>query len=112
MGHGLILAEVRSVVVEHCENSDERLRRMIEEIEKLRREIKNKKLKVKRRIKRLEKTFDPLEKHRVEFEIELLKREIRRWEIVEAKLSIPIIRPTISEEESEYKIDWSKAGKA
>lgn len=42
--------------------SDERLRRMIEEIERLRRQIRNSKAKVKRRVKKWEKTFDPLEK--------------------------------------------------
>lgn len=92
--------------------SDERLRRLVEEIEKLRQQIRNSKAKVKRRIKKLEKTFDLMERQRIEFEIELLKGKIRRWEIVEAKLSIPIIKATLFEEKPEYGIDWSKAGKA
>jgi hypothetical protein len=92
--------------------SDEDIRRVIEEIEKIRRQVRNSKLKVKRRIKKLEQTFNPMERHRIEFEIELLKRKIRRWEIVETKLSIPIIKGTLFEEKPEYGIDWSKAGKA
>ncbi len=92
--------------------SDQQLRRMIEEIEKLRRQIRNSKLKVKRRIKKLEKTFDPLERARIEVEIKLLKQNIRRWEILETKLTIPIIKGAVFEEKSEYGIDWSKAGKA
>ncbi len=92
--------------------SDERFRKMIEEIERLGRQIRNSKLKVKRRIKKLEKTFDPLERARIEVEIELLKQNIRRWEILETKLTIPIIRAAVFEEKSEYGIDWSKAGKA
>jgi SMC interacting uncharacterized protein involved in chromosome segregation len=46
--------------------SDERYRRLIEEIEKLRKQIRNSKLKAKRRIKKLEKTFDPWEKGQIE----------------------------------------------
>jgi hypothetical protein len=92
--------------------SDEEIRRLIEEIEKIRRQVRNSKLKVKRRIKRLEKTFDLMERHRIEFEIELLKRKIRRWEVVETKLSIPIMKATLFGGKSEYKIDWSKAGRA
>ncbi len=60
------------------------------------------------------KTFTPLERQRIEFEIELLKGEVRRFEIVEMQLSIPIIRATanLSKGKLEDKIDWSKAGKA
>ena len=89
--------------------SDEPIRKLIEEIEKLRGHIRNSKAKVKRRIKKLEKIFDPMERHRIEFEIELLKRKIRRSEIVEAKLSIPVIKATANPED---EIDWSKAGRA
>ena len=92
--------------------SYERTRKMIEEIEKLRKQIRNLKLKAKRRVKKLEKVFDPLERSQIEFEIEMLKRKIRRWEIAETKLSLPLIKPTVFEGEPEYKIDWSKAGKA
>lgn len=94
--------------------SDEEIRRLIEEIDKVRKQIRNSKLKVKRCIKKLEKTFDPLEKQEIEFEIELLKRKIRRWEIVEMKLSIPIIKAiaNVSKGKSGDEIDWSKAGRA
>jgi hypothetical protein len=92
--------------------SNQEIRRLIEEIDKVRKQIRNSKLKVKRRIKRLEKTFDLLERKEIEFEIELLKRKIQRWEIVESKLSIPIMKATLSEGKSEYGIDWSKAGRA
>ncbi len=94
--------------------SDEQIRRMIGEIEKIKRQVTNLKSKVRRRVRKLEKTFDPLERARIEFEMELLEREIRRWEIVEVKLSLPIIRATANFfiEASIDELDWSKAGKA
>ncbi len=92
--------------------SDEHLRRVMEEIEKIRKQIRNSKLKIKRRIKNLEKSFDPLARGQIEFEIELLKRRIRRWEIVETKLNLSIIKATLSKGELEDEIDWSKAGRA
>ena len=47
-------------------------------------------------------------------EIELLKRKIKRWEIIENKLSIPFLKGRVSilGGKSEDEIDWSKAGKA
>ena len=92
--------------------SDEHLRRVMEEIEKTRRQIRNSKLKIKRRVKHLEKSFDPLERGQIEFEIEMLNRKIRRWEIVETKLNISIIKAALSKGELDGEIDWSKAGKA
>ena len=93
--------------------SDEQIRGMIDELERLKREITSLKTKVRSRIKKLEKTFDPLERQRVEFEIELLKRKIRKWEIVEIKLSMSIIGVTAKfGGKSEDGIDWSKAAKA
>jgi len=92
--------------------SDEDLRRVIEEIEKIRMQVRNSKLKIKRRIKNLEKSFDPLERGRIELEIEMLNRKIRRWEIVETKLNLSIIKATLSKGELEDEIDWRKAGKA
>jgi len=87
---------------------------MIDELEKLKREITNLKSKVRRRTKKLENTFDPMERQRIEFEIELLKRKIRRWEIVEMKLSVPLIKAiaNLSDGKSEDEFDWSKAGRA
>jgi len=91
--------------------SDEEIRRMIDEVEKLKREIINLKSKVRRRIKKLEKISDPLERQRIEFEIGMLKQKIRKWEIIEIKLSPPLIK-AISDGKPEDEIDWSKAGKA
>jgi len=91
--------------------SDEEIRRMIDEVEKLKREIINLKSKVRRRIKKLEKISDPLERQRIEFEIGMLKQKIRKWEIIEIKLSLPLIK-AISDGKPEDEIDWSKAGKA
>jgi len=67
--------------------------------------------KVRRRIKKLEKISDPLERQRIEFEIGMLKQKIRKWEIIEIKLSLPLIK-AISDGKPEDEIDWSKAGKA
>ena len=93
--------------------SDEEVRKRIYESEMLKREITNLKSKVRRRIKKLEKTSDPLERQRIEFEIEMLKGKIQRWEIAEIILSTSIIKATSNiSEKSEDEIDWSKAGKA
>lgn len=94
--------------------SNEDIRRVIEEIEKIRKQIRNSKLKIKRRIRNLEKTFDPLERQRIELEIEMLKGKIRRWEIVESKLSIPLLKGRVDIFDKEFgaEVDWSKAGKA
>ncbi len=94
--------------------SDEEIRRMIEEIEKLKGQIRNLKSKVRRRRRKLEMTFGPLERQQIEYEIELLKGEIRRYEIVEMKLTLPLIKAVgiSSERKLEDRVDWSKAGKA
>lgn len=93
--------------------SDEQVRRMIDEIGKLKKQITNLKSKVRRRVKKLEKIFDLLERGRIEFEIEMLKREVRRWDIVEIKLSLPLIKAIANRVgEPMGEPDWSKAGKA
>ena len=94
--------------------SDEQIKRMIDEIEKLKKQIASLKSKVRWRVIKLGKIFSPLERQRIEFEIELLKGKIRRFEIVEMQVSISIIKATanLSKGELEDKIDWSKAGKA
>ena len=58
--------------------------------------------------------FTPLERHRIAYEIELLKGEIRRYEIVEMKLSLPLIKAigSLPDRRLEDRVDWSKAGKA
>ncbi len=55
-----------------------------------------------------------MERHRIEFEIEMLKGTIRRWEFVEMKLSLPLIKAVgnLFVENSLDQADWSKAGKA
>ncbi len=94
--------------------SDEEIRKMIEEIEMLRRQIRNLKSKVRRRVKKLGAALSQLERHRIAYEIELLKGEIRRYEIAEMKLSLPLIKAigNLPEEKLEDRVDWSKAGKA
>ncbi len=94
--------------------SDEEIRKMIEEIEKLRRQIRNLKSKIRRRMKKVGEVFTPVERHQIEFEIELLKGKIRRYEIVEMKLSLSVIKAigSLPERKLENRVDWSKAGKA
>ncbi len=94
--------------------SDEEIRKMIEEIENLGRHIRNLKSKVRRRVKKLGMAFSPLEKHQIEFEIELLRGKIKRYEIVEMKLSLPLIKAigSLPERKLEDMVDWDKAGKA
>jgi hypothetical protein len=87
---------------------------MIVEIDELTRQMTNLKSKVRRRRKKLEKIFDPLERQRIENEIGLLKRKIQKLQIEEIKLSMSIIEVTanLSKGKSEDRIDWSKAGRA
>jgi hypothetical protein len=93
--------------------SDEQIKKMIYEIGRIKRQVINLKSKVRRRTKNLEKTLDPLERQRIEFEIESLKRDIKKLLIAEIKLSIPLIKATAKiGAKLEDGIDWSKAGKA
>jgi len=92
--------------------SDDEIRKMSEEIEALRRQLRNLKSKIKRRVKKLGMTFDPLKKARIEFEIELLKGKILGLEIGEVKLRLPLIKAIVDERKAIDRFDWSKAGKA
>ncbi len=94
--------------------SDEEIRRMIEEIERLRRAIRNLKTKARRRVRKLGETSDQLHRQQIAYEVGLLKAEIRKLEIAEMKLKIPLIDalPESSDEILEVTVDWSKAGKA
>ena len=94
--------------------SDKEIRKMMDELQRLKRQIASLRAKIRRRFKKLENTLDPLERQRVEYEIELLKGEIRRYEIVEMRLSIPLMKAigNLPEVKLEDKVDWSKAGKA
>ncbi|MFB3885438.1 MAG: hypothetical protein ACE144_09420 [Thermodesulfobacteriota bacterium] len=93
--------------------SDEQFRRIVDEIARIKRQIANLKAKVKRRSKNLEKTLDPLERQRIEFEIELLNRNIKKLQIEEIKRSLPLIKGMAKVgAKVEDGIDWSKAAKA
>ncbi len=94
--------------------SDEEIRKMIEEIERLRRALRNLKAKSRRRVRKLGETSDQLHRQQIAYEIGLLRGEIRKLEIAEMKLRIPLINalPGPSEEILEVVVDWSKAGKA
>ena len=94
--------------------SDEEIRKMIEEIERLRRALRNLKAKARRRVRKLGETSDQLHRQQIAYEIGLLRGEIRKLEIAEMKLRIPLINalPGPSEEILEVVVDWSKAGKA
>lgn len=95
--------------------SDEEIRTMIEKTEELTRQIKNLKAKIKRRQNKLEEMFDPLERQRIEIEIELLKKKILGLQLEESKISLSIIGGIIKfkqEKSLMNRFDWSKAGKA
>ncbi len=94
--------------------SDEEIRKMIEEIERLRRALRNLKAKARRRVRKLGETSDQLHRQQIAYEIGLLRGEIRKLEIAEMKMRIPLINalPEPSEEILEVVVDWSKAGKA
>ncbi len=94
--------------------SDEKIRKMIEELERVRGALRNLKSKARRRTKKLGVTFDQLESQQIGYEIELLNAEIRKLEIAEMKLRIPLINalPEPSVEILEVTVEWSKAWKA
>ncbi len=94
--------------------SDEEIRRMIEEIERLRRVIRNLKAKARRRVRKLGAISDQLRRQEIAYEVGLLKGEIRKLEIAEMKLRIPLINalPESSDNILEVMVDWSKAGRA
>ena len=94
--------------------SDEEIRKMIEEIERVRRTLRNLKAKARRRVKRLGVTSDHLRRQQIAYEVGLLKGEIRKLEIAEMKLRIPLINalPDPLGVILEVTVDWSKAGKA
>ncbi len=94
--------------------SDEEIRRMIEEIGRVRRALRNLKAKARRRVKKLGETSDQLGRQRIAYEAGLLKAEIRKLEIAEMKLRIPLINalPESSEDILDVMVDWSKAAKA
>ncbi len=92
-----------------------KLKRLIAETEELKRQITNLKSKVRRRERGLIKTFDPLERQRIEAEIELLKKKAATLRLDEMKYSILIIGALANSGEAkppEYELDWEKAGKA
>lgn len=97
--------------------SDEKIRRLIEKTEELTRQIKNMKAKIRRRRKKMDEIFEPLEKQRTEIEIELLKKKLLGLQLEELKFNLPLIEAIIKYEYGEKKpaiigIDWSKAGRA
>ena len=92
-----------------------KLKKLIDETEELKRQITNLKSKIRRRGEKLVKTFDSLEKQRIEAEIELLKKKVTALTIEELKgnLSIIVTLTSFGEKKPSIdRIDWSKAGKA
>ena len=94
--------------------SDEEIRKMIEEIERLRRALRNLKAKARRRVRKLGETSDQLHRQQIAYEIGLLRGEIRKLEIAEMKMRIPLIAalPDPSVDILEFTVDWEKAGSA
>jgi hypothetical protein len=91
------------------------LKRLIDETEELTRQIRNLKSRIKRRGKKLVKTFDPLESGRVEAETKLLQKKVLALTLEELKRSLSIIGILANlsgEKTSIEEPDWSKAGKA
>jgi hypothetical protein len=92
-----------------------KLKRLIDETEELTRQIRNLKSRIRRRGKRLAKTLDPLERQRIEAEIELLKKKVATLTLEDLKRSMIIIETltNLDEEKSSIdEVDWEKAGRA
>ena len=88
---------------------------LINEVEEFGRQITNLKSKIRRRVKRLAKTSDPLERQRIEFDIQMLKKKVFALELEEFKSSIKIIEVVADldrQKPSIREVDWKKAGKA
>jgi hypothetical protein len=63
----------------------------------------------------LEKSFDPLERQRIEAEIGFLKKKIFALQLEEFKFSLPVIETMVrfgEEKPSIDEFDWKKAGRA
>jgi len=93
---------------------DPKLRKLTEQAENLARQIRNLKSKIRRRQKKLGRILDPLERQRMDAEIQLLQKKVTALTLEEIKDSVSIIRVVAN---SNWKsvmdeIDWSKAGKA
>ena len=89
---------------------------ILEQDEKFRRRLANLKAKVRRRLKKLDTSLDPLERQRLLHDVELLKREINKLRAQEVYRDLVTIGKVISRMASDRDImdeaDWSKAGKA
>ena len=70
---------------------DPKLKRLIDETGELTRQIRNLKSRIKRRGKKLVKTFDLLERDRIEAEIKLLQKKVLALTLEELKRSLSII---------------------
>ena len=93
---------------------DPKLRKLTEQTENPTRQIRNLKSKIRRRQKKLGRILDPLERQRMDAEIQLLQKKVTALTLEEIKDSVSIIRVVAN---SNWKsvmdeIDWSKAGKA
>lgn len=87
---------------------------ILPEDEKLRRQIANLKGKVKRRLKKLDEVFDPLERQRIEIDIDLIKRELKALQMKQCYRDLHILGKVLSAKDDDLmaEADWSKAGKA
>jgi hypothetical protein len=92
-----------------------KLKRLIAEAGELKSQIRNLKARIKRRGTKLGHTFDPLERKRIEVEIELFVNKVSNLMLNELKCNLLIIKETVNSGEARSFIDqfdWEKAGRA
>jgi len=84
----------------------------VQKRDELDRRIKNLKSTIRRRMKKIEKMFDPLERGRLEDEVKRLRVDLKKLEYESLEIDAPYIERCLSVVDPQGGPDWRKAGKA
>ena len=84
----------------------------VQKSDELDRQIRNLKSTIRRRMKKIEKMFDPLERGRLEDEVKRLRVDLKKLEYESLEIDAPYIERCLSVVDPQGGPDWRKAGKA
>ena len=84
----------------------------VQKRDELDRRIKNLKSTIRRRMKKIEKMFDSLERGRLEDEVKRLRVDLKKLEYESLEIDAPYIERCLSVVDPQGGPDWRKAGKA
>ena len=84
----------------------------VQKRDELDRRIKNLKSTIRRRMKKIEKMFDPLERGRLEDEVKRLRVDLEKLEYESSEINAPYTERCLSVVDPQGGPDWRKAGKA